>query len=281
MEAHDVRDAAAALLGAYRTGKPIAPLSERYPDATLVDAYRIQQEQVQAWTTSGDGIRGHKIGLVSAALQEQMGVHQPDYGHLTASMFHPADQPVPAHSFIQPRIEPELAFVLKSALQGPGVTVAEAAQAVEYAVPALEIVDSRIEDWRISIVDTIADNASTGGVILGDTPISPEALTGWSTSCTLSRNGKVMETGTADTLLGTPFDSLTWLANTLGSLGVRLEPGHVVLSGSLTRTIPIAAGDTYTADITRIGQVTAVLARDPAHTVPAPAKHRRPTEEKT
>ncbi len=269
MESREVRDAAAALLGVYRTGAPIAPLSERYPDATLVDAYRVQQEQVRAWTTSGDMIRGHKIGLVSAALQEQMGVHEPDYGHLTSSMFHPADQPVPTHSFIQPRIEPEIAFVLESSLQGPGVTVAEAAQAVEYAVPALEIVDSRIADWRISIVDTIADNASSGGVVLGDTPISPEELAGMSSICSLSRNGEVLETGTAHTLIGSPLDSLTWLANTLGLLGVGLEPGHVVLSGSLTRTVPVASGDTFTADIAGVGRVTAFMSQRPRLAGPA------------
>ncbi|MFF5210979.1 2-keto-4-pentenoate hydratase [Streptosporangium sp. NPDC000396] len=259
MKPAEVRKAAAALLGAYKTGTPIPPLSEIYTDATIADAYRIQQEQVRSWTEAGDVVRGHKIGLVSVAIQRQMGVYEPDYGHLTARMFHLEHQPISAQSFIQPQIEPEIAFVLKSPLQGPGVTVADAAQAVEFMQPALEIVDSRIQDWRISIVDTIADNASSGGVILGGTPISPADVDPRSISCAMVKNGTLAETGTGAAVLGNPFTSLAWLANAIGSLGASLKPGHVVLSGSITRAIPIAPGDSVTADFAGMGSVTAVL----------------------
>jgi 2-keto-4-pentenoate hydratase len=266
MLAAEVREAAAALLGAYRSGVPIRPLSTTYPGATVADAYRIQQEQVRAWTGAGDLVRGHKIGLVSAAIQRQMGVHEPDYGHLTASMFHPEDRPVALSGFIQPRIEPEIAFVLGAPLRGPGVTVADAVAAVDHLLPALEIVDSRIEDWKITIVDTIADNASSGAAILGRPPVpgvDPGAV-----ACALTRNGAVVETGTGAAVLGTPYNALAWLANRLGALGVALEPGQVVLSGSLTRAVPIAPGDVVTADFPGLGRVTAVMESSPGDQAP-------------
>ncbi|MEU4511167.1 2-keto-4-pentenoate hydratase [Nonomuraea wenchangensis] len=259
MRDSEVREAAAALLGAYRSGTPIPPLSTTYPGATIADAYRIQQEQVRAWTEAGDQIRGHKIGLVSAAIQRQMDVHEPDYGHLTASMFRTEHQPIPADAFLQPRIEPEIAFVLGAPLRGPGVTADEAGRAVRHLLPALEIVDSRIRDWRISIVDTIADNASSGAVILGSSPIDPAGVDLRSAHCALLRNGAVSETGTGAAVLGSPVNALAWLANAVGALGVSLEPGDVVLSGSFTRAIAIAPGDSITADFPGIGKVTALL----------------------
>src|SRR4051794_34392933 len=170
MDASTLHEAAAALTRAYETGKPIPPLVETYPGATIEDAYRIQQHQVRQWVERGDAVRGHKVGLASAAMQRQMGVDQPDYGHLTGSMFHLEHQPIPVACFLQPKIEPEIAFVLGSALRGPGVTVADAIRAVDFVLPALEIVGSRIRDWKIGIVDTIADNASSGGVVLGSRP---------------------------------------------------------------------------------------------------------------
>jgi 2-keto-4-pentenoate hydratase len=262
MKPSEVREAAAALLDAYRSGTPIAPLSTTYPRATVADAYGIQQEQVRSWSEAGDQVRGHKIGLVSDAIQRQMGVHEPDYGHLTASMFHPEHRPIPARGFIQPRIEPEIAFVLGASLRGPGVTVDDARRSVRYLLPALEIVDSRIRDWKITIVDTIADNASSGAAILGSTPIDPAEVDLRSANCALLRNGTVTETGTATAVLGTPFNALTWLANAIGALGVSLEPGQVVLSGSFTRAITIAPGDSITADFPGIGRVTAALAEE-------------------
>ncbi|WP_329262790.1 2-keto-4-pentenoate hydratase [Actinoallomurus sp. NBC_01490] len=262
MKPAEIREAAAALLDAYRSGTPIPPLITTYPSATITDAYRIQQEQVRTWTEAGDQVRGHKIGLVSAAIQRQMGIHEPDYGHLTANMFRPEHRPIPACTFIQPRIEPEIAFVLGVPLRGPGVTVEDAIKAVRYLLPALEIVDSRIQDWKLSIVDTIADNASSGAAILGSTPIYPADVDLQSANCTLRRNGTVAETGTGAAVLGTPFNTLAWLANAIGPLGVSLEPGQVVLSGSITRAIAIAPGDNITAEFPGIGRVTAVLAEE-------------------
>lgn len=264
MEPNEVDQAAASLLGAYETGEPIRPLIEDYPLAAIEDAYRIQLRQVEEWASRGQAIRGHKVGLASAAMQRQMGVKQPDFGHLTSSMFYLEHVPIPATSFIQPRIEPEIAFVLGRRLEGPGVTVADAIRAVDCVLPALEIVDSRIRDWQISIVDTIADNASSGGVILGNTPSRLSDADLRTAGCVLYSNAQVAATGAGGAVLGSPLNALVWLANTVGPLGVALEPGHVVLPGSMTRAIPMTAGDTVITKIAGIGSVTAILSSERA-----------------
>ncbi|WP_280248041.1 2-keto-4-pentenoate hydratase [Nocardia abscessus] len=251
--------AADRLLEVYRTGKPIDPLTPEYPDGTIEVAYRIQQLQVEQWTLCGDAIKGHKVGLASRAIQRQMGVDQPDFGHLTQSMFHLEHQPIPADRFFQPRIEPEVAFVLGRSLSGPGVTTAEAARAVDFVLPALEIVDSRIRDWKIGIFDTIADNASSGGVILGSRPARLDDLDLRTIGCNLQINGELAATGAGGAVLGSPLNALVWLANTVGPLGVSLEPGHVVLPGSMTRAFPFSPGDSIVATFSGLGSVTAVL----------------------
>lgn len=251
--------AAEHLLAAYASGKAVAPVIETFPQATIVDAYRIQQAQVARWVADGDRVRGHKVGLASAAMQRQAGVDQPDYGHLTQSMFFLEHEPIPAGTFLQPRIEPEVAFVLSRPLKGPGVTVADALRAIEFVLPALEIVDSRVVDWRISIVDTISDNASSGGVVLGSTPVSPRSVDLRLTGCVLHHNGSVVDTGAGGAVLGSPVNSLVWLANTVGPLGIDLEEGHVVLPGSMTRAHTVSARDTVSTTIAGVGTVTAVL----------------------
>ena len=255
------RRAAAAehLLDAYRKWQPGDPVMARFPDAEISDAYAIQQLQVQRWIADGDVIRGHKVGLASVAMQRQANVNQPDYGHLMQSMFYLEHQPIPARRFMQPRIEPEIAFVLSGRLEGPGVTVADAVRAIDFVLPALEIIDSRIIDWNNTIVDTIADNASSGGVVLGSRPISPRSLDLRLTGCVLYRNGELVATGAGGAVLGSPVNSLVWLANTIGPLGVILEPGHVVLPGSMTRAQPMRPGDAMVSTIAGIGTVTAVL----------------------
>ncbi|GAA3587710.1 fumarylacetoacetate hydrolase family protein [Amycolatopsis ultiminotia] len=259
MNVDDVAQTATRLLAAYEAGSPTHPVIADHPDATVIDAYAIQQAQVEEWARRGDLVRGHKVGLASRAIQRQMNVDQPDFGHLTQSMFHLEHDPIPATTYLQPRIEPEVAFVLGRPLEGPGVTIADAVRAVEFVLPALEIVDSRISDWKISIVDTIADNASSGGVILGSRPVPLAELDLRLVGCTLHRNGELVETGAGGAVLGSPLNSLVWLANTVGPLGVTLEPGHVVLPGSMTKAIPMAPGDTVVTTIAGLGTVTAVL----------------------
>jgi 2-keto-4-pentenoate hydratase len=251
---------ASALLSAYRDRIPIEPPIQTHPALDLEDAYAIQQMQVAAWTSAGAVIRGHKVGLTSGAMQRQMAVNQPDYGVLRDDMFYSEDTALPTSSFLAPRVEPEIAFVLKRDLQGPGVTIAEAAASIDFCLPALEIIDSRIADWKISIIDTIADNASSGGVVLGSHPVALGDVDLRLVGCNLFGNGALVATGAGGAALGSPLLSLAWLANTVGAHGVVLRAGHVVLPGSVTAAQKVAAGDTWTAQFAGLGSVTARFA---------------------
>jgi 2-keto-4-pentenoate hydratase len=248
---------AGELLGAYSSRKPVEPLTERYDDLTVQDAYEIQLLQVASWVAAGATVKGHKVGLTSAVMQRQFGVSQPDYGHLMDGMFWLEQAPVPLSRFLQPRVEPETAFVLARPLRGPGVTVAEAIAAVGFMLPALELIDSRIRDWRIGLADTIADNASSGGLILGSTPVPLSAVNLRLAGCNLHKNGELAGTGAAGAVLGSPLTALVWLANTVGARGVVLEEGQVILPGSVTASVPVGPGDTVTATFAGLGSVTA------------------------
>lgn len=256
------QEAAQSLLTAYETHTPIEPLTADHPELTVEDAYAIQLEQVKRWTADGRTIVGHKVGLTSAAMQKQLGVTEPDFGHLLADFVYGEHEPIPAGRFLQPRVEPEIAFVLGAPLSGPGVTVTEAIAAVDHVVPALEVVDSRVADWRITLPDTIADNASSGGYVLGSTPTLLHEVDLRLVGCNFYRNGNVVGTGAGGAVLGSPITSLVWLANTLGRLGTTLEAGEVILPGSLTSMSPVAPGDTFTAIFAGLGSVTARFARD-------------------
>lgn len=255
-------EAAAALLAAYGSREPIDPLIQTYPDVSLEDAYEIQLLQVRERVAGGAVVKGHKVGLTASSVQKQLGVDQPDYGHLFADMFYVEHEAIPADRFIQPKIEPEIAFVLAKPLRGPGVTVADAISAVDYVLPALEIVDSRIRDWKISIADTIADNASSGAVVLGSSPTRLEDVDLRLTGCVLHQNAQVVQTGAGGAVLGSPINALVWLANTVGALGITLEPGHVVLPGSCTPMVVVAPGDSVTATFAGLGSVTARFAKE-------------------
>ncbi len=251
---------AAELLAAYDSKAPLEPLTATYEGMTLEDAYAIQQLQIRERVAGGRTVRGHKVGLTSAAMQRLLGVSEPDYGHLLDDFFHLEHAPIPVSSFLQPRVEPEVAFVLKKPLTGPGVTVHEALRAVDFVLPALEIVDSRIRDWTIGLYDTIADNASSGAVVLGSTPTDVGALDLRLAGATLHRNGVVIGTGAGGAVLGSPLNSLVWLANTVGARGVTLEAGHVVLPGAVCAMAPVVAGDVFTATFAGLGSVTARFA---------------------
>lgn len=250
-------EAARSLLDAYGSGKPVPPLTTTYDSMTLEDAYAIQLLQIDEFTRNGRTVQGHKVGLTSAAMQRMLGVDQPDYGHLLDDFFYLEHTPIPVQRFVQPRIEPECAFVLKRPLRGPGVTVHEAIAAVDFVLPALEIVDSRIEDWKIGLFDTIADNASSGAVVLGSTPTPLHEIDLRLAGAVMTRNGTVVGTGAGGAVLGSPITSLVWLANTVGARGVTLEAGQVVLPGSVCAMSPVAAGDTVTATFAGLGSVTA------------------------
>jgi len=252
-----VSEAAEALLGAYGGDAPVDPLSATYPDLTLDEAYAVQLTQVDSWLSGGRTVVGHKVGLTSRAMQELLGVSEPDYGHLLDDFFHPEHMPIPVDLFVQPRIEPEIGFILGQSLVGPGLTEADVRPAVAAVVPALEIVDSRIRDWKIGLLDTIADNASSGAFVLGDARAPLSDLDLPSVECTLRLDDAVVGSGHGSAVMGNPLTALTWLANTLGDRGIALEAGHVVLPGSLCAMVPVAAGDTFTATFAGLGSVTA------------------------
>ncbi|MBK8446039.1 MAG: fumarylacetoacetate hydrolase family protein [Micropruina sp.] len=260
MQQHQRGEATRALLDAYREG-PVAPLSATYPELDIEAAYAIQLAQVDHWRSQGRTVAGTKVGLTSLAVQKQLGVDQPDFGHLMADTFYASEQPIAADAFLQPRIEPEIAFVLKHDLAGPGVTTAQAIRAVDFVLASMEIVDSRIADWKITITDTIADNASCGGVVLGSKPQRLDAADLRLLGAVLYRNGQLVHTGAGAAVMGSPIAALVWLANTLGRLGTTLQAGSVVLPGAITPMIPVVPGDVVTANFAGLGTVTARFAR--------------------
>ena len=254
----DVDKIADLLLAAYQTG-PVPPLTETYPQLTVDDAYRIQLRQAELRAGAGAGVIGFKVGLTSAAMREQLGVDQPDYGHLFTDMVYGADVPIPVHGFLQPRAEPEIALVLGHPLRGPRVSVADLLSATAYALPAIEIIDSRIADWRIGLADTIADNASSAGVVLGGPPTPVSGLDLSLLGCVFRRNGRILSTGAGAAVMGSPLQAACWLADTLLARGTSLAAGHVILTGSITAAVPVRAGDSVTATIDRLGSVTALF----------------------
>ena len=256
MASTDTADAASLLSEAYRTGIPISPLSETYPTFDVNDAYAIQRHQVAAWTKSGRKVVGHKVGLTSAAMRAQLGVDQPDFGVLLADTEYLDGSAVDIAGFIQPRVEPEIAFVLASDLVGPGVTTAQAIAAVGHVAAALEIIDSRIADWRITLVDTIADNASFGGFVLGSRVALADDLDLAQVECAMACNGVQVQSGRGDAVLGSSINALVWLANTLGERGASLAAGDIVIPGSITAAVPVVAGDTIDATFAGIGSVS-------------------------
>lgn len=257
MRAAECRQMADDLLEAYQTRRPVAPLTDRFPELTVADGYAIQRAQIDRWASGGRVIKGRKVGLSSAVMQRQMKVDQPDFGVLHDQMFYSESELISASAFLQPRIEPEIALVLKRDIAGPGVTVAEALAAVDFVLPALEIIDSRIADWRINIADTIADNASSGGVVLGGHPVRPADADLRLLGCNLYRSGELVATGAGGAALGSPVASLAWLANTLGRHDDCLNTGDVVLPGSVTAAQPVRQGDVWTAHFAALGVVTA------------------------
>jgi 2-oxopent-4-enoate hydratase len=250
------QELADALFSAERDGLPIAPLSAADPTLTLGDAYAIAQRNVDRRLAAGERLLGRKVGLTSRPMQEQLGVDEPDFGALLSPMFVEEGDPVDVGTLLSPRIEAEIAFVMARDLSGPGVTSSSALRAVAGALPALEIIDSRIADWRITLVDTVADNASSARVVLGGrlTPVADLDLR--LVGMALSVNGEVVETGAGAAVLGNPIRCVAWLANRLADFGQGLAAGDVVLAGALHRALPVAAGDVVRAEFAHLGAVT-------------------------
>lgn len=232
------------LEGVYRTRMPLPLLTKTYPDIEVEDAYRIQESFVARRLAGGARIKGYKVGLTSKAMQEMAGSNEPDFSAMTDDLFIPESTPIPASRFFDPMIEIEIAFVMKAALRGPGVLPMDVIRATDFVVPAIEIVDFRVARAPgMNIIDTVADLAACGGVVLGANPRRLDAIDLRRVNGAILRNGEVQQQGEASAVLGNPVTSVAWLANKLGEFGVTFEPGHVILTGSFVRAFPVSAGD--------------------------------------
>ena len=244
-----------ALYRALRDRKTIAPLIEQDASLTIDDAYKISLDFLSRRQKDGEKVIGKKIGVTSKAVQDMLGVHQPDFGFLTDWMYVEGDIDVDAKAMIAPRAEAEIAFFLKKSLNGPGVTIQDVLDATESIAPCFEIVDSRIQDWKISIVDTVADNASCGVYVVGEERIDPVGLDLPNLHVTVTKNGEPLSDGYGNAVQGHPAQAVAWLANTLGEYGVTLDAGDVILSGSLVPLAPAVKGDTFAMELTSDGRV--------------------------
>jgi 2-keto-4-pentenoate hydratase len=248
---------AAELIDAARTLHPVPPLSERYPELDADDAYQIQQAQLSIHTFSGRRLVGHKIGLTSTAMRQQLGIDSPDYGYLLQDMLWQGDSPVaiPLDGFIQPRAEPEIAFIIGEDVTEKSPTRKQLAASIRAVAPAIEVIDSRIEGWQIKLVDTIADNASSAAVIIGQHIPWAEAPTLSEVDCALYRDHQLVAEGTGSAVMGDPLNALAWLARLLVAKGRRLRRDEVVIPGALTAAIPISTGATVRATFDGLGEV--------------------------
>jgi 2-keto-4-pentenoate hydratase len=252
-EAEAIGSVAKELRTAEEHRSPVAPVAARFGELTVGDAYAVQQANVELKLAAGDRIVGRKIGLTSLAMQTQLGVDQPDFGHLLASMAVPNGGAVVTAELIAPRIELEIAFLLGRGLAGPGVTTTDVLAATDAVFPSLEIIDSRIADWKIGLVDTVADNASSGRFVMPSrlTPVRDLDLR--LLGGVMEINGVLTSWSCGAAALGDPAACVAWLANALAPYGGRLEPGEIVLSGALDRSVPVHAGDIVRADFDRLG----------------------------
>jgi 2-oxo-hept-3-ene-1,7-dioate hydratase len=246
--------AAQMLRTAEQTREPVKQLSTTWPGITFEDAYAIQNLVQQKKMAEGRRLIGHKVGLTSKAMQRSSQIDEPDYGHLLDDMVIADGAKVPHERFCIPRVEVELAFVLNKPLRGPGVRLTDVLNATEYVVPALEIVDARVQNPR-KIFDTIADNGAAAGIVMGGRPVRPMDVDLRWVGGIMYVNGEIEETGLAAGVLGHPAMGVAWLANKLTEHGVALEAGHIVLAGSFTRVIFARKGDTVHGDFGPLGGV--------------------------
>jgi 2-oxo-hept-3-ene-1,7-dioate hydratase len=262
LSAQTIEELAARLDVAERERLQIGQFSLEHPDMTLEDGYAVSHAWVKHKLASGRKVIGHKIGLTSRAMQRSSNVNEPDFGTLLDDMLFPDGQDIPVTRFIEPRVEVELAFILKSPLKGPNCTIYEVLNATDYVTPALEIIDARIE--RIDkasgvtrkVFDTISDNAANAGIVLGGRPVKPDAVDLRWVSALMYRNGVIEESGVAAAVLNHPANGPAWLANKLAPHGESLEPGQIILGGSFTAPVFARAGDSFHVDYGPLGAIS-------------------------
>ena len=233
----------------------IEPITETYPQLEVDHAYEIQLINIKRKLTTGRVVQGHKVGLSSKAMQKMMNVNEPDYGHLLDDFFHKNRSKINLKNYLTPRVEVEIAYILGKALPAPGCTVEDVLNSTEYIQPAIELIDSRIKNWNIKLVDTIADNASSAGVILGGKKTNPTLCSPRLIGANLTKNGEIIDTGAMCGVLNDPTIAVAWLANKVQQFGVALEAGHVILPGSCTKAFDVKTGDHIIAHYDRMGTV--------------------------
>jgi len=252
----DRRAAAEALLKAGDECRPIPQVSKTWPGMEIADSYVVQQMWADLRVQRGARVIGHKIGLTSRAMQQASKMTEPDYGVLLDDMVVEDGDEIALSRLVQPRVEAEMAFVMERELVGPGVTTANALAAIAGVLPAIEVVDSRVADWKIKLVDTVADNASSGLLVLGGRMRKVEELDLRLLGVVVNRNGEMLDTGAGAAALGNPARCVAWLANKLGSLGSGLKAGDVVLPGAVHKMVPVNPGDVFRAEFAHLGAVT-------------------------
>lgn len=249
-----IKQLGAKIYNAHAKKEPIEPLSQQY-DLTVVDAYHIQLDTIERFLAEGQTISGKKIGLTSLPMQEMFGVSEPDYGHIFSQSGYD-DGVVEHESLMQPKVEGEIAFILKEDLIGPNVTAEEVLEKTDYVVGAIEIVDSRIKDWQIALVDTVADNASYGGYVLGNIMIDPKEIDLKNIKMDFYKNGELINSGQGSDVLGDPAYCVAWLANKMSEFNIPLKKGEVILSGALTAALVCEKGDVFEAKFSELGTVS-------------------------
>lgn len=242
------------LYEALRARRTVPPLTTRLPGITVADAYHVSRRMLERRLADGERVIGKKIGVTSKAVQTMLDVHTPDFGWLTDAMQFEEEAPI-GRLLIQPRAEAELAFVLARELRGPGITPADVLAATDHVCACFEIVDSRIEGWKIRYEDTVADNASSGLFVLG-AKASPRGVDFAACEVAVEKNGRPLSRGTGAEAMGSPLACVAWLANQLGAFGIALEAGEIVLSGSLVPLEPVVPGDVMRAEIPGVGAAT-------------------------
>ena len=252
----EVRERLAAdLAQAERSRVPISPLTDGEPDIDVVDAYEIQLINIRQRVAEGARVIGHKVGLSSEAMQKMMNVDEPDYGHLLDEMQVFEGTPVRSDRYLYPRVEVEVGFILADDLPGAGCTEDDVLAATAAFAPAIELIDTRITNWQIKLCDTIADNASSAGWVLGEARVSPKDVDIKAIDAVLTNDGEVVAEGRSDAVLGNPVTAVAWLARKVESFGVRLRAGDIVLPGSCTRAIDAPPGSHFVAEFSGLGSV--------------------------